>query len=112
MILAICSMSRRSRTPPVGFCGEFKMISRVRSLMSDGQFVDVEGEIAFFFQVDGNRATADVVDHRLVDGEAGVGIDDFIPFINERQDREENNWLAAGDDDDFVAALLSHCGCG
>ena len=32
---AICSMSDRPITPPVGFCGEFKMMSFVRSLISE-----------------------------------------------------------------------------
>ena len=36
-------------------------------------------------------------------GKAGIGIDDFIAVINQRQDREEDNGLAAGDHDDFVA---------
>ncbi len=46
------------------------------------EFVDVEGEVALFAQLDGHRASADVVDHRLVDRKAGIGIDDFISLIN------------------------------
>ena len=33
--LAACSMSLRGNTPPVGFCGEFRMISFVRPVISD-----------------------------------------------------------------------------
>ena len=67
------------------------------------ELVDFEREVAFFAQMDGHGAAANVVDHRLVNGKAGIGIDDFIALIDERQNRKENNWLAAWDDDHFVA---------
>src|SRR5271168_2636252 len=38
------------------------------------QFIDVEGEITLLAQVDRNGFSTDIVDHRFVDGEAGVGI--------------------------------------
>ncbi len=47
-----------------------------------GQFVDIEREVALLAQVDGHGASANVVDHRLVDGKARIGIDDLISFIN------------------------------
>ncbi len=78
------------------------MISRVRSLIRSFQLVYIEGEIAFFLQMDRNGPAADVMDHRLVDREAGIGINYFISFINQGEDRKENNWLAPGNDDDFL----------
>src|SRR5712691_7193064 len=47
---------------------------------------------------------AHVVDHRLVDGKAGIGIDDFITSINKRQHRKENNRLTTSDDYNFIAS--------
>src|SRR5208337_519952 len=44
-----------------------------------------------------------IVDHGLVDGEARIGVDDFIFRINQCQNRKENNGLAARDHDHFIA---------
>src|SRR5580698_1658038 len=43
------------------------------------------------------------MDHRLVDGKTGIGIDDLVAHIRQRQNRKENNWLSAGDDDHPIA---------
>src|ERR1700756_3887364 len=72
-----------------------------------GEFVDVEREITLLAELDRDGASADVVNHRLVDGETGIGIDDLIPFINQRKDRKKNNGFAAGDYDYFVAGHFS-----
>jgi hypothetical protein len=58
------------------------MMSLVRSVMRAGEFLHVEGEIALFAQVDGHSPAADVIDHRLVDREAGVGIDHLVAFVD------------------------------
>ncbi len=47
-----------------------------------GQFFDVEGKIALFAEPNGNGSAVQIVDHRLIDGEAGVGINDFISGFN------------------------------
>ena len=47
------------------------------------QFFHVQAEIALLAQADRDRKAADVVDHRLVDGEARVGVDNLIAFINQ-----------------------------
>src|SRR2546430_13876000 len=46
-------------------------------------------------------APANVIDHRLINGKAGVRIDHFVALINERKNRKENDRLAAWNDDDF-----------
>ena len=46
------------------------------------QFVDIQAEILLLVQADGHRLGPDVVDHRLVNREAGVGIDDLISNIS------------------------------
>jgi len=53
------------------------------------------------------------MDHRLINGEAGVGINNFIANIRERQHGKENDWLAAWDDHypiagDFNSAAALH----
>src|SRR5437879_9957238 len=65
--------------------------NQLRTISGEGcEFVDIEREIAFFAQVDWYGLAANVVDHRLVDRETGVGINDLIAFIYERQDSNEN----------------------
>ncbi len=68
-----------------------------------GEFFDVEAKIALLAQRNRNRAPADILDHRLVDGEAGIGIDDFVSLIDEGEDGMENDGLSAGNDDHFLA---------
>src|SRR5208282_145613 len=47
-----------------------------------GQFFDIEGEVALFAEPNGNRLAERIIDHGLVDGEAGIGINDFISIFN------------------------------
>src|SRR5579864_4288255 len=80
------------------------------------KYVHVEREIPLFGQSHGHGVPADVADHRLVDWEAGIGIDDFVAFIHQREDGKENDRLAAGDDNHFVrsdlyAARAAHFFC-
>ena len=70
------------------------------------EFVDVEAEVAVFADRDGHGLRAQEVDHRLVDREAGIGIDDLIAFIDQREHGEEDDRLAAGNDDHFVGRDL------
>src|ERR1039458_3800910 len=46
------------------------------------ELVDIEREIALLAQLDRHGLAAHVVDHRLINREARVGIDNFISFIN------------------------------
>src|SRR5208282_6501973 len=63
-----------------------------------GEFVDIKGEIAILAQLDGDRLATYVVDHRVINREAGVGINNLISFINQSQHREENDRFASGHD--------------
>src|SRR5438105_5318156 len=65
------------------------------------EFVDVEPEIHFLAQTDRYGFCADIVDHRFVDGESGIRIDDFVPFFNKRENGEEDDGFTAGDYDHF-----------
>ena len=47
-----------------------------------GQFLDVHGEVALFAERKRNRASADIIDHGLVDGEAGIRVNNFVSLIN------------------------------
>ena len=67
-----------------------------------GQFVHVQAEVHLLAQADGHRLGPQEADHGLVDGEAGIGIDDLILFFHQRQHGEENDGLAAGDNDHLV----------
>ena len=82
MILATCSTSsarhhaarrimRRIQNDQLGAVGD-----------EGREFVHIKREIALFAQVDGYGLAANVVDHRLINREAGIGIDNFISFIN------------------------------
>src|ERR1700732_5315822 len=67
------------------------------------QFFDIYEKCTFFAQRNRNRLAERILDHRLVDGEAGIRVDDFISRINQCQDREENNRLAAWHYNNFFA---------
>ena len=67
-----------------------------------GQLIHVEREVAFLAQLDGYGLAAHVVDHRLVDGETRIGIDNLIAFIDQRQDGVEHDGLSAGDNHHFI----------
>src|SRR6266404_9929882 len=67
-----------------------------------GKLVDVEAEVFLLSQSNGHRATADVVDHGLINWKTRVGIDDLVAFINQRENGKENDRLAARDYDNFL----------
>src|SRR5437667_7419414 len=78
-----------------------------------GEFADIEAEIHLLAQPDRNRFRADVINHRLVNRESGIGVDDLIAFFNQREDSEKDDWLTARDNDHFFgsrgyATCLTH----
>src|ERR1700693_5032089 len=46
------------------------------------QFVYVERKIIALPQLNGDGLAADIVNHRLINGKARIGVDDLISFIN------------------------------
>ena len=72
--------------------------------------MDVEGEIAIFAQVDRDGLAADVVNHRLVNRKAGIGVDDLVSLINKGQDGKEYDRLAARNHDHFIAGYFHATG--
>ena len=51
-------MSPRDSTPPVGFCGEFRMMSLVLVVISARHLVHIHGEVALFAQRNRHRRAA------------------------------------------------------
>ena len=82
------------------------MMSLVRSVIRSVQLVDVEPEVAILAEMDRHGFAADEVNHRLVNREAGIGIDHLIALIHQRHDGEEDDGLAAGHDDDLIGVDL------
>ena len=68
-----------------------------------GQFVHIEAEIFLLPQAEGHCPRPGIVNHRLVNREAGIGKYDFIPRIGQSQQSKKNNRLAPGDDHYFFA---------
>ena len=63
-------------------------------------------------QLHGHRYAADVVDHRLVYGEAGVGVQDLIAGVHQREHGEKHDRLAARGDHHVVGLDLDVAGLG
>ena len=95
---AIAATSSAGITPPVGFCGEFRISSLVRSARAVPKQVQVEGKAALFHQRHRHGRRAHESDHRFVDREAGVRVDDLVAGLEQRQHGEEDDRLAAGHD--------------
>jgi hypothetical protein len=57
--------------------------------------VEVEGEAASFLQGNRHGPGAEKPDHGFIDGETGIGINHFIARLDERQQGEEHDRLAA-----------------
>ena len=81
-----------------------------------GELIDIEPEIHLLAQPDRHGFRADVIDHRFVNREPWIGIDDLIAFFDERQDCEKDDRLAAGNHDHFLGrhiypACLTHILC-
>src|SRR5882762_2759166 len=71
------------------------------------EFVYIDREIPLLAQVDWYRSATNIVNHRLINREAWVGINDLISFINQSQHREENDWLPSWNDDHFFGRSLN-----
>ena len=72
----------------------------------------VEAETGLFAQRDRHRHAAHEGDHRLVDGKAGVWVDDLVAAVDQGQDREEHDRLGPGRDHHFVGAHGDPAGLG
>jgi hypothetical protein len=59
------------------------------------QLIDVEGVALLLEQPHRHRHPTDVPDHRLVDREAGVRVEDLVAGIDQGQDGVEHHRLAA-----------------
>ena len=70
------------------------------------QFVDIETEVSLLSQTNGYCAGSGIVNHRLINREAGIGIDNLVSAIRQGKKRKKNNRLATGDDDYFVSGDL------
>ena len=80
----------------------------------NGELIDVEPEFSFNSSRNWrHRFRTDIVDHRLVDREAGIRVNDFISVFGESQNGKKDDRLATGNDDHFVGrhvypARLAH----
>ena len=72
--------------------------------------VQVEGEAAALFEGQRHGSGAAEADHRFVDGESGVRVDDFVARLEQGQHGEEDDGLAAGDDGYMLRAHLNAAG--
>src|SRR6266480_4645209 len=70
------------------------------------EFGNVEPEIQLLAQLDRHSLRPDEVDHRLVDGKSGIRINDLIPFFDERENAEEDDWFTAGNNDYFFGCHI------
>ena len=73
--------------------------------------IQVEGEAAALFQRHRHRSGAAEADHRFVDREAGIGVDDLVAGLEQGQHGEEDDGLAAGDDARRAAGRPKCRGC-
>ncbi len=86
-------------TLPHGLFGELTMIEPRARADEPREVVRVRVVAQLLAQAHGHRRRSREPDHRLVDGEAGVRVDDLVALFREREDREEHDRLAAGRDD-------------
>ena len=66
------------------------------------ELIDIEPEIQFLTQMDRHSFRPHVIDHRFVDRESGIRIDDLIAVFAEREDGKKDDWFTTGDNDHFV----------
>src|ERR1043166_1182325 len=67
-----------------------------------GELIHVEPEIHLLAQPDRHRFSADVIDHRFVNWEPGIRVNDLIVLFAQRKDREEDDRFAARHHHDLV----------
>ena len=93
---ASSSITSAGTTPPVGFAGEFRITSFVRGVSRAGDVVGGEREAALLGERQRHRRRARPPDHRLVDREARVRVDDLVAGVAGREHAEEEERLRAG----------------
>jgi len=71
-----------------------------------GQFVHVEAEVVLLTQRTRHGLGAHEVDHRLVDREAGVRVDDLVALVHAGGDSPVNDGLGAEDDGDVLHLVV------
>ena len=102
----------RSRTPPVGLLGVFRMSSFVLGVTSFSRMAG-SNEKSFSSRIGhGHRLRAREPDHRLVDREARVRVDDLVAFLHEREQEVEHDRLRARADDAPPRATAGSRACG
>src|SRR6185437_14472634 len=47
----------------------------------------IERKIPLFLETDWNGASADVANHRFIDGESGIGVEDLVAFVYQGKNR-------------------------
>ena len=70
------------------------------------EFVDINPKIHLLAQLDRHGFRAEEIDHRLVNRKSGIRVDDLISFFNQRQKGEEDDGLAARDNDHFFGCCF------
>ena len=70
------------------------------------QTIDIEGEVVLFEDRGRYGRGAGEIDHRFVNGKAGVGIDRFVARFKQRQNDEEHDRLAARRHHDVVEIVV------
>ena len=80
------------------------MISRVFGVMRDSSASALKPKPSFSSRGRGTGVAPVKLDHRLVDREAGVRIDDLGAGLAEHEDGEEHGHLAAGNHHDLIGA--------
>src|SRR5215218_10109877 len=88
-------------TPPVGLAGELRITSRVRSLRPARNSSRSKRNSFSWRSGTKTGRPPTIVDHRLVDREGGVGYQDLLTVVDEREDGEEHDRLAARRHDDL-----------
>src|SRR5207248_10633955 len=65
------------------------------------ELADIEAEFHLFAQWNRDGLATHKVDHGFVNGESWIGVDDLIPFFNERQHGKEDDGLTAWNNDNL-----------
>ena len=99
---AMLSQSSRVSTPPVGLAGVLTMSSRVRGGDQAAQLLDVETEVVLLADRRRHRRGADEVHQRAVDRVTGVGNDHLVARLDDGQQQEGEDVLAAGHEHDVL----------
>jgi RNA polymerase sigma-70 factor (ECF subfamily) len=92
----MAAMSAGGITPPVGFSGEFRMTSLVRSESRSRNRLRSKEKPRLLFERHRYRPGAQEPDHRFVNRKARIGVDDLVAGFQQRHHGEENDGLAAG----------------